>query len=447
MRIVAAFLCILCVGARSSWLAAQEPAPRPPHVVVLLSDDAGYADFSMHGATDLATPRIDQIAQQGVRCSDGYVSGSVCSPTRAGLMTGRYQQRFGHEFNIPPALSESNGLPVAERTIADRLRAVGYRTVGLGKWHLGYADHFHPLARGFDDWFGFLQGSRSYFPLPSPTRLNRLQRGREAIPETFDYMTDELARQARKAIEQRGDQPLFLYVAFHAVHGPMHALEQDLVGAEGTERRRKLIAMTRALDRAVGVILDALAAEGIADNTLLFFLNDNGGATNNASRNAPLRGHKGQLWEGGIRVPFLVRWPAELPAGAVVREPVIALDILPTALAAAGRPAAADVGLDGMDLLPVLRGKAGLLRALHWRQGADTFAVRQGDWKLVRQGKDAAPMLFQLRQDLGEADDLAAKEPERAEQMLALHAAWSAQLAEPRWGAKAADEPADAGGK
>lgn len=423
--------------------AAQDTGQlHPPHIVVILADDAGYADFSMHGATDLATPRIDSIAANGVRCTNGYVSGPVCSPTRAGLMTGRYQQRFGHEKNFPPRMSETNGLPVEERTIADAMRAAGYHTVALGKWHLGYADRFHPLARGFDEFFGFLQGSRSYFPLAEPTRLNRLLRDHEVVPESFDYMTDELGRQAAKSIRARGDRPLFLYLAFNAVHAPMHAVEADLEGTVGTPRRQKLIAMTKALDRAVGMVLDALAAEGIADDTLLFFLNDNGGATNNASRNTPLRGHKGQVFEGGVRVPFALQWPKRLPKGAVFDAPVIALDILPTCVAAAGGALPDEPKLDGVDLLPHLTGatKARPHDTLYWRMGAN-WAVRAGDWKLLQQGGE--PMLFDLAADQGEQHDLAGEQPERVAALRATYDAWAKQLMPPRWGADA--DPEEAG--
>ncbi|MCK5943097.1 MAG: sulfatase-like hydrolase/transferase [Planctomycetes bacterium] len=309
---------LVVAASLSLALAAQDGAgPRPPHIVVIVSDDAGYQDFSVQGATDIATPRIDSIASGGVRFANGYVSGAVCSPSRAGLMTGRYQQRFGHENNIPPRFSEQNGLPLAERTIADELAAAGYRTIALGKWHLGYADRFHPLSRGFDHYWGFLQGARSYFPLERPTRLNRLLRDREVQAEKFDYMTDELGRQAANYIAQRGDEPLFVYLAYNAVHTPMHALERDLEGLDGKQRRRKLVAMTHALDRSVGYVLDALDAAGIADDTMVVFVNDNGGATNNASSNGALRGRKGSVWEGGIRVPFLVRWPNGLPRGVV----------------------------------------------------------------------------------------------------------------------------------
>ena len=198
----------LALLASAMHLSAQaEARAQRPHVVVIVSDDAGYRDFSVQGAEDIRTPRIDSIARDGVRFTSGYVSGPVCSPSRAGLMTGRYQQRFGHELNIPPRFSEENGLPLTERTIADEMNDAGYRTVALGKWHLGYADKFHPCARGFDHYWGFLQGARSYFPLKKPTRLNRLLRDREVQPETFDYMTDELGRKAADYIAQRGEEP------------------------------------------------------------------------------------------------------------------------------------------------------------------------------------------------------------------------------------------------
>lgn len=415
--------------------AAAQQAGRP-HIVVIVSDDAGYADFSMHGADDIATPRIDSIAANGVRFSNGYVSGPVCSPTRAGFMTGRYQQRFGHELNIPPRFSEENGLPVEERTIADHLDAVGYRTVAIGKWHLGYAEKFHPCSRGFDDYFGFLQGARPYFPLERPTQLNRLLRDREVQPEKFEYMTDELAARAVEYIADRGDEPVFLYLAFNAVHTPMHATEKDLEGVEGKPRRQKLVGMTRALDRAVGVVLDGLAAQGILDDTLLFFFNDNGGATNNASRNTPLRGRKGQVFEGGIRVPFLVQWPAKLAKGRVCDDPVIQLDVTATCLAVAGVAMPTERPLDGVDLMPTLLGQkeAPPHDALFWRQRTN-WAIREGRWKLVHQGAAADPvMLFDLDADIGETRDLAVAQPERAVAMQARYAAWSAQMVEPLWG-------------
>ena len=414
--------------------AQTEPRPTRPHIVVIVSDDAGYLDFSVQGSDEIATPRIDSIAADGVRFTDGYVSGPVCSPSRAGLMTGRYQQRFGHELNIPPRFSEENGLPLTERTIADEMKAAGYRTIALGKWHLGYADKFHPLSRGFEHYWGFLQGARSYFPLKKPTRLNRLLRDREVQAEDFDYMTDELGRQAAKYIEQRGEEPLFVYLAYNAVHGPMHALDKDLEGLTGAQKRNKLIAMTHALDRSVGYVLDALDKEGIADDTMVFFVNDNGGATNNASDNGVLRGRKGTVWEGGIRVPFLVRWPNGLPKGKVYDEPVIALDILPTCLAAAGRDQQGEQPLDGVDLLPHLRGERDEAPhdVLFWRHGDGKWAIRRGNWKLLQQD-DAEPMLFDLAADVGEQQDRAAAEAERVKNLRSRYETWNAQLVAPRW--------------
>ena len=416
-------------------VAAQTAAPRQrPHVIIIVSDDAGYRDFGCQGADDIRTPRIDSIAKGGIRFSNGYVSGPVCSPSRAGMMTGRYQQRFGHELNIPPRFSEENGLPLTEVTIADEMKAAGYRTIALGKWHLGYADKFHPLSRGFTHYWGFLQGARSYFPLKKPTRLNRLLRDREVQPESFDYMTDELGKQAAQYIEQRGEEPLFIYLAYNAVHTPMHATERDLEGLDGSARRLKLIAMTHALDRSVGYVLDALSAEGIADDTLVFFVNDNGGATNNASENGPLRGRKGTVWEGGIRVPFLARWPNGLPAGEVCDAPVIALDLLPTCLAAAGAERRGQLPLDGVDLLPFLRGHRDEPphELLLWRHGDAKWAIRWGDWKLVKQGDDA-PQLYNLAADVGEQDDRAASEAARVAKMTSRFETWAGELAKPRW--------------
>jgi arylsulfatase A-like enzyme len=411
-----------------------EPAAAParkPNIVVLFSDDAGYNEFSCHGNRNFPTPRIDSIGTAGVRFTNGYISGTVCSPSRAGLLTGRYQQHFGHEVNIPPAYSDANGLPLAETLLPQPLKQAGYRTIALGKWHLGYAPKFHPMERGFTDFHGFLQGARSYWPLDQPTRLNRLMLDREPLArESFDYMTDHLAEKAAGYIAEHKDQPFFLYLAFNATHGPNHATEADLAKAGGN----RIKAMTLALDRAVGRVLDALDANGLAGNTLVFFLNDNGGAAGHD--NAPLRGHKGSSWEGGIRIPFLARWPGIIPAGQVCDAPVIGLDLFPTALAAAGVDASPGKPLAGRNLLPLMKGetKARPHQTLYWKTNRP-WAVRDGDLKLVggNAGQDGGPALFDLAADPGETRDLAKERPEEAERLLALYQKWAADIRPTPW--------------
>ena len=448
--LVVASLPMLSVTARpqDGTAATDEAIPatterKQPNIIVIISDDAGYGDFSCQGSKQIPTPRIDSIAARGIRFRQGYVTASVCSPSRAGLITGRYQQRFGHESNIPPRYSETNGLPLEERTMADELKASGYRTIALGKWHLGYAPAFHPLSRGFDDYFGFLQGARPYWSIEG-TRLNRLLRDREPQTETFDYMTDELGRQAAAYIERNDQRPFFLYLAFNAVHTPMHAREEDEARFAEIEkkRRRKLAAMTVGLDRAVGLVLDKLKEKKIEDDTIVVFVNDNGGATNNASSNGPLRGRKGTPYEGGLRVPFLVQWPAVLPGGKVYDHPVSTLDLMPTFLAAAKAKRPVDAQpLDGTDLLPYLTDKRAERphAQMFWRLFGN-WAIRDGDWKLLKYGgrqKGLAaktPRLFDLSRDPGEQQDLAASETERVDQMKAQYEAWASQLARPRWG-------------
>lgn len=425
-------------------LSIAQAGARQPNVVVILSDDAGYADFSMQGSKEFATPRIDSIAKNGIRFSNGYVSGAVCSPTRAGLLTGRYQQRFGHEFNIPPALSETNGLNLEETTIAQVMKSAGYRTVALGKWHLGYAQKFHPLERGFDDYYGFLQGARSYWPLPNSGKLNALLRDREKQPENFQYMTDELGREAVGYIEKHKARPFFMYLAFNAVHAPMHALEADKekLPVKMPARRRTLGAMTLAMDRAVGMVLDALDKNDISQDTIVFFLNDNGGATTNASSNAPLRGHKGQMWEGGIRVPFAVQWPGKLPRGVVYKSPVISLDIFPTAMAAAGVEKSSGKPLDGVNLLPFLQGGKGAPHeVLYWKSGPN-WAVRQGDFKAIMQDDAAKPALFNLVDDIAEKNDISTNNPDRVRELSALYEIWKQTHIPTPWAGKRAGKEA-----
>jgi len=418
-------------------LLAAPAVAGPPNVLILVADDAGYADFSFQGCKDWQTPHIDRIANEGVRCTDGHVSGFVCSPTRAGLLTGRYQQRFGHEFNPPPVMSETDGLPLEEKTMADLLKAGGYRTAAFGKWHLGYAAKFHPQSRGFDDYYGFLQGSRTYWPIKG-TPLNEMLRGREPVEETFEYMTDELGRAVAEYIDKQSgsSSPFFAYVCFNAVHGPLEAKEEDLAKFAGIadEKRRKLAAMTLALDRAVGEILGSLDRNRLAEDTLVAFISDNGGPESvNGSDNGPLRGVKGNPFEGGMRVPFALRWPARLPKGKTYDEPVIALDLLPTALAAAGLTVDPPKPLDGVNLLPYLTGETTGRphETLYWRAG-ESKAVRDGDLKLVYfQGE--GPMLFDLAADIGESNDLATKRLDDVKRLSEKLAAWEGELQEPRW--------------
>jgi arylsulfatase A-like enzyme len=445
--------CMLCLWL--SLLAVSADAAGKPNIVVLLADDLGYGDLSVHGARDIATPQIDSLARQGVRCTSGYVSGPYCSPTRAGLLTGRYQQRFGHEFN-PVLLNnggQGQGLATQEATIADRLRAAGYATALVGKWHLGEEDAFHPQRRGFEQFFGFLTGSHSYLSSEDAAR-GPIVRGREPV-RLNGYLTDVLAQEANEFIEQNRQRPFFLYLAFNAVHTPMHAPQEalDKFSGESDERRRTYLAMLSRLDAAVGSVLAKLRELNLEEQTLVFFLSDNGGPTTkfaaNGSRNGPLRGSKGDTWEGGIRVPFLVQWKGRLPAGAKYEPPVIQLDIVATALAAAGIEARPDWKLDGVDLVPHLSGKNDSRphEGLYWRFGSQ-MAVRQGDWKLVRPSRGAKeyediarePMLFNLADDVGEQRDLAAANPDKVRRLQAAWDQWNSGNAAAKW-------PATAGGK
>jgi arylsulfatase A-like enzyme len=440
--------------------------------VILLADDLGYADVGFQGCRDIPTPNIDALAAGGVRCTSGYVSGPYCSPTRAGLLTGRYQQRFGHEFNPGPRgepggdRTDSIGLPLTEKTLADRLKAAGYATGMFGKWHLGAAPKFHPQQRGFEEYFGFLGGAHIYRPgMPNvvfPGAQNAPAGGAQArapapiyrgtqVVEEPEYLTDAFAREAIAFIDKHQAQPFFLYLPFNAVHTPMHATDKRLekFAAISDPMRRTYCAMTLALDEAIGKVVDKLRSAKLEENTLVFFCSDNGGPTVpraalNASRNTPLRGSKVSTLEGGIRVPFVVSWKGTLPAGKVYDQPVIQLDMLPTALAAAGVEAQADWKLDGVNLTPYFKGEHAKPPhdALYWRLG-EQRAIRQGDWKLVKYSHEFAaeespeplsPLrLYNLSRDIGETTDLASAQPDKAKQLDSLWTQWSQSLMEPLW--------------
>jgi arylsulfatase A-like enzyme len=409
---------------------------RRPNIVVIVADDLGYADLGCQGSLDIPTPNIDSLAKNGIRMSNGYVSCPVCSPTRAGLVTGRYQQRFGHEFNPgpPDRAADDFGLPLDEVTLANRLKAAGYATGMVGKWHLGLKERFHPLKRGFTDYFGFLHGGHSYTDaLGDP--LNPIMRGFTPVDEQ-EYLSDAFSREAVAYIDRHAKEPFFLYLTYNAVHTPLQAPARYLNRFPRIEdsKRRTYAAMLSAMDDGVGAVLSRLREAGIEENTLIFFVSDNGGPSlANGSRNTPLRGNKSDVWEGGIRVPFIVQWKGKLPAGRVYDQPVISLDIHPTAVAAAGATLAKDADLDGVNLLPYLTGDkdAPPHETLCWRFGAKA-AVRDGNWKLVMLG-DEPGQLFDLAADVGEQKNLAADHPDKVKELTAAYDRWSSQLMEPRW--------------
>ncbi len=430
---------------------------RPPNVIIILADDLGYGELGCQGNPQIPTPNIDSIAAAGVRFTQGYVSAPYCSPSRAGLLTGRYQTRFGHEHNVVGAsnLDPRVGLPLEEHTLADALKARGYSTGAFGKWHLGSAPQYHPLKRGFDEFFGFLHEGHFYVPPPYrgvTTRLrpneppyddaNPVYKGTERIVEK-DYLTDAIARESVSFINRHRDRPFFLYTAFNAIHSPMQAPTEAMrrFNNIGDEHRQVFAAMLSKMDDAVGTILKTIREAQLEQDTLIFFLSDNGGPTAElTSSNAPLRGGKGELWEGGIREPFMAQWKGTIPSGRVLEQPVISLDIFPTALAAAGAatPEKPRSALDGVNLLPLLTGasNAPVHDVLFWRH-SPAIALRKGDWKLVRQASpkasDAAFELYNLKADRSEGRNIASEHPEVVRELRAELERINAQMAPPRW--------------
>lgn len=441
-----AFLASLSAGAVACSGPAPEPAAetsaRKPNIVVVVADDMGFHDLGYQGSEDCETPHLDRIRAEGVNLDNGYVTHPFCSPSRAGLLTGRYQQRFGHENNMVFDLQDpKTGLPLEERTLADLLDDAGYQSALIGKWHLGAHEIYHPFKRGFDYMYGFVGGGHDYFDPGAPGQTEQhlipIERNGEVVPET-EYLTTALGREAADFVRQAGDQPFFLYFAFNAPHTPLQAPPEmiERFAAIPDEGRRTYAAMVWAMDEAIGRMDQALEETGVKDDTLLVFINDNGGPTGNKSSNAPLRGTKRTVYEGGVRVPFLMRWPGKIEAGSTYSEPVSALDVVPTALAAAGVPQPSDKPLDGVDLMPYLSGGASGAphERLYWRCFDGVYAaVREGKWKWTRHGSDAAPELFDLEADVAEQNDVAAEHPDVAERLRTAWQAWSEQMAPSAW--------------
>jgi arylsulfatase A-like enzyme len=409
-----------------------------PNFVLIVADDLGFADLSMNGSKQIKTPHIDRLAEEGVRFSEGYVSSPVCSPSRAGLMTGINQVSFGHDNNLannqPGFDPQFMGLPLTQKTIADLLKPLGYISGLVGKWHLGYEPHFHPLKRGFDEFWGYTGGGHDYFTSePDGTEYKCPIESNYKTPQPIIYITDDKGDECVDFIKRHKDEPFFLFASFNAPHAPMQATEEDLELYKHIkpEKRRKYAAMVHRLYVNVGKIISTLQEEGLRENTLVVFISDNGGPVDsNASINAPYNGQKGILLEGGIHVPFIMSWPAQLPAGKIYDKPVTSLDIAPTFLNLAGGNRD-EVNFDGVNIIPyVLNNKAELPHVdLKWRFTISA-AVREGDWKLVRL-PDRLPMLYHLPSDISEQKDVALQHLDITERLLKKLGDWDVSLPHP----------------
>ena len=433
-------------------LAVTSALGSKPNIVVILADDAGYADFGFTDGALVPTPHLDRLAESGIVCQQGYVTASTCTPSRMGLMAGRYQQKFGAECNVPthptPGYTEEDlGLDTEEQTLGEVMQRQGYRTIAIGKWHLGELPQYHPMNRGFDEFYGFLGGSRTYWPSDKQSFGKKMRRDWSAIDETeeISYLTDDLTDTALEFIDLNQDNSFFIYLAYNAVHGPFEAKEEDLARSPYLQpkNRRLAAAMTISLDENVGRLRSHLESIGLLENTLIVFLNDNGGTSGGAHSNGALRGHKGSYWEGGIRVPFVVSWPARIPMGQSFMHPVSSLDLMPTFVSASGGSLNTFAEMDGVDLLPFLtRELTGPPHdSMFWRFWRVAVA-REGPWKLIRIAEDPlqdsrallSPLvLINLDNDPGETTNLAGIYPEKARELVEGLEGWEAELSQPRW--------------
>lgn len=442
----------ICLTALAATLfaAAQAVAEeRPPNLVVIMADDLGYADVGFNGCRDIPTPHIDSIAANGVKFTDGYVSYAVCGPSRAGFLTGRYQQRFGFERNPKwDPHGPTTGLPLTETTLADALGGAGYTNGLIGKWHLGSHPALHPLKRGFHEFYGHLGGGHRYFPDELTLKGTNQAKNegdsyllwilRDETPvRTTKYLTDEFSDEAVRFIDKHKEKPFFLFLAYNAPHSPLQATEEYLARFPdiADKKRRTYAAMVSAVDDGVGRVLEKLREHGMEENTMVVFLSDNGGPTgDNASDNRPLRGVKSNPWEGGIRVPFAMQWPKRIPKGMVYRHPVVSLDIFATITELAGVKAGIERPLDGVNLIPYLTGgKSGAPHEAIYLRMYDkgSYAVRSGDMKLVIEGKGSKPVLFNLAEDIGESNNLAESAATDLDDLDKKRIAWDKQLIPP----------------
>lgn len=442
-------LFILGILFLNSLLISAQKTNERPNLIVIMTDDMGWADVGFNGCKDISTPNIDKIANQGIRFNEGYVSFPVCGPSRAGFLTGRYQDRFG--FTTNPSIDPKNpiaGLPLEEETMAQILHKADYKSAIIGKWHMGTNPVFHPLERGFDYFYGFLSGGHNYFPenliyndlseVDSKWGWYRTKlKENKSTVSTTKYLTDELSDAAVRFIDQKANnkEHFMLYLAYNAPHTPMQATEEYLSRFPfiKDKKRKTYAAMVSAVDDGVGRVLNQLTTAGIEENTLIVFLSDNGGAHNNASDNGPHRGLKGDLFEGGIRVPFAMKWKGTLPEGITYEKAVSSLDIMATIIAQNNIKINKKRPLDGVDLIPYLTGKN--MGAPHdylfwrkWEQNA--MAIRSGDYKLVSNGNRTKmkPQLYKITTKEAESKNIASKEVNKVKKLEKKWVEWNSEL-------------------
>jgi arylsulfatase A-like enzyme len=409
--------------------------PKLPNILVILADDQGYADVSYHEhPKEVSTPAIDQLAKTGIVFTNGYASAYVSAPTRAGFLTGRYQQRYG----FYTASNSRQGLPVGEILLPELLKKKGYITGIFGKWHLGLERPYYPTSRGFDTFYGFLgHGAHDYFELTcsdNPDDFHKcLYRNDQKINDT-GYLTDNLAREACEFIEESAisEVPFFLYLPFNAVHAPLEAPEEDINKFNSGDRDRDIqLAMIYRMDLAIGQVINKLKETGKYDNTLIFYFNDNGGAKVSKAINTPLRDYKQSVYEGGIRGPFLINWPGNLSPGTS-DEPVISLDIFPTICAVLGIDLPSDRVYDGQNILPILqkKQKSPLHETLFWDGNDGIWAIREGKWKLIK-NKAGNLELYDLNADISEKTDLSKQNPQIVDKLNKEFKEWRSKMATP----------------